>query len=963
MRTPSRILQARRKRILRQERGPLGRIGLGCSAAVGIFLLLVIFAALAGYANLTRDLPSLQALPDLLNPPNGSLLQPTRLYDRTGTHIILTLEDPGASGREYLPLVSLPQSLIDAYLAVFEPAFWESPGYTMQGLWDSEEEPVASQPIAQRLVSELLLWNEAPSLRRNLRERLLAAQVVARYGHEQVLEWSLNTLQFGPLIYGADAAARAFFGKSATELDLGEAALLVAAAQSPGTNPLEVPQVVLEQQKAVLQTMLLQGRVTSENAVQASRAIYTFRDPIPATDPAPAFTNLVLEQVSAYYPLERIQRGGLRVITTLDYSLQIQALCTTATFLGRLEGVQESEVTIDGQPCEAARLLPTLTLEGQTTVSGLAANVIILEPATGQILAMVGELTPGLDPAHQPGHAAGSLLTPFIYLAGFTRGIGPASLVWDLPPAQPETLGSQSAQSQTEYHGPVRLRTALANDYLEPARKIVQQLGSETILRLAHELGLDSLDLASGDEGIFDQPTLLLDVAYAYSIFANQGFLAGQPQTSIESSSRRNGSQQSLEPAAVIYLEDLPGSIWLDLSVSQKHAILAPQLAYLMIDVLSDETARWPSLGHPNPLEIGRPAGAKIGLAFDGSSAWSVGFTPLRLTATWLGYAQESSEKVAPEMPAALWHALMQYSSRSLPSQDWEEPVGISKVAVCDPSGMLPTEICPNIVNEVFLSGSEPIHTDTLYQTFQVNRETGQLATVFTPAEMIEERTYLVLPPEAVEWARKTGVPILPDSYDTIYAAPAVSTNVSINSPAMFGHVSGNVQIAGSASGEGFDYYRLQAGQGLNPQSWLTISEDITTPVEDGNLGEWQTTGLNGLYILQLLVVRQDQTIEKSILQVTVDNTPPRLTLVNPTSGEQIKIKPDLKVPLQAEASDELELARLEFYIDEKLIATLTEAPFNILWQGQAGKHTLLVIAYDLAGNLVQASSDFELVR
>ena len=959
MRSISRIKHIRQKRLWRQGRSPLGQIGLGCSATLSLVVVLVIFSALAGYASMTRALPSLQALPDLLDPTEGSLLQPTRLYDRTGTYTILTLEYPGAAGREYLPLASLPQSLVDAYLAVFDPTFLESPGYTLQGLWDGDQTSPTNRPIAQRLVSDLLLWDEAPSLRRSLRERMLAAQLIARYGHEQVLEWSLNTAQFGPLIYGADAAARAFFGKSAADLDLGESALLVAAAQSPGIDPLEVPQVVLEQQKIVLQTMLLQGRVSSEAAFQASRASYTFRDPIPPTDPAPAFTNLVLEQLSAYYPLERIQRGGLRVITSLDYSLQLQALCTASALLGRLEGGQTSEIAIDGQPCEAARLLPTLTLEKQTVAAGLAATVIILEPGTGQILAMVGELTPGSDPAHQPGHPAGSLLTPFVYLAGFTRGLSPASLVWDLPPAQAGILEGQVEPDPSDYHGPLRLRTALANDYLEPARQLVQQLGTETIVRLAHELGLNSLvGLPAGGETVFDQSILLLDAAHAYSIFANQGILAGQPQNTFESS-----PLQSLEPAAVIYLKDLLGSTWLDLSTPQKHTILAPQLAYLMANVLSDETARWPSLGHPNPLEIGRPAGAKLGISSDGSSAWSVGFTPQRLTAVWLGYSQESSGKVTQEMPAALWHALMQYASRDLPSQGWEKPAGINTIAVCDPSGMLPTNICPNVVDEVFLSGSEPIHQDTLYQTFQVNRETGLLATVFTPPEMVEEHVYMVPPPEAVEWERKTGVPIPPDSYDAIYTAPSVTPDVRIDSPGMFGYVTGVVSINGNAGGEGFAFYRLQVGEGLNPQTWLTISEDIATPVKGGFLGEWQTAGLSGLYTLQLLVVRQDQSVEKAILQVTIDNIPPQLTLVNPTDGQQIKITPGLKVLLQADASDDLELARVEFYVDEQLIAALTGAPFNILWQGQPGEHTLQVIAYDLAGNLSQYSIDFELVR
>lgn len=964
MKTLSHVLHIRQKRLLRQTRSPFGRVGLALSAVAGVFLLLLISAAVAVYTGVTRDLPSLQAVPEMLDASTGSLLQPTRLYDRTGTHIILSLEDPGASGHEYLTLEYLPQVLVAGYLAVFEPDFWESPGYTTQGLWDVEQEPLASRSIAQRLVSDLLLWEEAPSVRRNLRERILAAQLVARYGHAQVLEWSLNAAQFGPLVYGADAAARAFFGKTAVEINLAEAAFLIAAAQTPNTNPLEVTRVVIERQKTVLHSMLLQGVVNATEAALATRVELAFHDPIPATDPAPAFTNLVQEQLSAYYPLERIRRGGLRVITTLDYDLQIQALCTTATFMGRLNGQQEIEIAIDGQPCEAARLLPTLRLPTPGVTDGLAANAVILEPSTGQILAMVGELSPGLDPAHLPGHPAGSLLTPFIYLTQFTRGLGPASLLWDLPPAQLEDQADQAAQNLETYHGPVRLRTALANDYLETARQIIRELGSETILRMAHELGLESLtSLPAGGEAALDQPVLLLEAAHTYTIFANLGTLAGQPQTSLENSPPRN-TQPALEPAAVLSLEDLHGRRWLDSSTPQEHAILAPQLAYLMTDALSDETARWPSLGHPNPLEIGRPAGAKLGLSSDAASAWSIGFTPFRLAAVWLGYNQDSGADLTPEVPAALWHALMQYASRELPPQDWEMPAGVSRVAVCDPSGLLPTENCPNIVNEIFLSGSEPVHQDNLYKTFQVNIETGQLATVFTPLEMVEERTFLSLPAEAVEWARQTGVPIPPDSYDVIYVSPSLSTqDVQISSPLMFGHISGNVQILGTAAGDDFAYYRLQAGQGLNPRSWLTISENVSTPVEGGFLGEWQTSDLSGLYILQLQVVRQDQSVGKSILQVTIDNTPPQLTLLSPASGQQIKMTSGLKVLLQAQASDDLELARLEFYIDEKLVATLSEAPFNLLWQGQSGKHTLLVKAYDLAGNLTQASADFELVR
>lgn len=969
MRSISHTLHIRQKRQGKERRSPLGRMGIGCSAVASLILLPLIFVVLAGYTSLTKDLPSLEALPSLLNPPDGSLLQPTRIYDRSGTHLILSLQDPGAAGQEYLALETLPQELVDAYLAVFEPSYWNSPGYNLEQVWSSEDQESVDRTIAQRLVSDLLLWDELPSLRRNLRERLLAAQLISHYGHKQVLEWSLNSTQFGPLIYGVDAAARVFFGKSAMTLDINEATFLVAAALSPETSPLEVPQLFIELQKTVLEKMLVHGWITSAELAKSSLTSPTLRDPVPQNNLAPAFINLVLEQLSAYYPVARLQRGGLIVTSSLDYDLQIQSLCTSKVHLARLQGEVRSEVFIDGQPCEAARLLPTIAVDKQATANGLAFQVVMIDPASGQILAMVGESISGLDPAHQPGHPAGSLLTTFIYLAGFTHGLSPASLVWDLPPSQPYETGSLFTNDLSSYHGPLRLRIALANDYLEPARKIVQQLGADTILYLTQELGFDSLkSLVAGRDAMFDQPILLLDVAHAYSIFANQGMLAGQSLGIGENSQQRNNSLPTLQPATLIQLEDLGGRVWLDWTIAQRQTILAPQLAYLMNDVLSDEPSRWLSLGHPNPLEIGRPAGAKLGISSSRTSAWSVGFTPQRLVAIWAGYlhpspAPESTRLLTSEVPAALWHALMQYAMRGLPSQGWEMPSGISQVAVCDPSGMLPTENCPNVVNEIFLAGSEPVQQDSLYQIFQVNRESGQLATVFTPPEMVEERVYLVIPPDAVEWARKTGIPIPPDSYDPIYVAPNLNTEVRIDSPGMFGHVSGEIEIIGSASGEDFAYYRLQAGQGLNPQTWVLISEDIHTPVTQSVLGEWQTANLSGLYTLELLVVNQDQSVQKAILQVTIDNTPPELSIKQPIEDQKIKLEPGVKVLFQVEASDDLQIARMEFFIDELLVATLIEPPFNILWQGQAGEHRLQVFAYDLAGNLAQKSVSFELIR
>jgi hypothetical protein len=291
-------------------------------------------------------------------------------------------------------------------------------------------------------------------------------------------------------------------------------------------------------------------------------------------------------------------------------------------------------------------------------------------------------------------------------------------------------------------------------------------------------------------------------------------------------------------------------------------------------------------------------------------------------------------------------------------------PAGISTLDVCEPSGMLPTPLCPSVVSEVFLTGSEPTYPDTLYRVYQVNRETGRLATVFTPPEMVEERVYLSVPPQALDWARSAGLPMPPDAYDVISHSPPSSASAQILSPGMFAYVGGKVSIAGSAAGDDFDFYRLQAGQGLNPQAWIQIGEDTGTPVVNGALGEWDTRGLNGLYALQLLVVREDQRIDTAIIQVTVDNQAPQVTIVQPAGNATLTASPGATWPvgtiIEALAEDDLGLAQVEFHLDGEWVATLREPPFVIAWKIPPGQHRLLVTAVDLAGNAEAAENEFE---
>jgi hypothetical protein len=177
---------------------------------------------------------------------------------------------------------------------------------------------------------------------------------------------------------------------------------------------------------------------------------------------------------------------------------------------------------------------------------------------------------------------------------------------------------------------------------------------------------------------------------------------------------------------------------------------------------------------------------------------------------------------------------------------------------------------CPNLVSEVFLNGNEPIQADTMFRKYAVNRETGLLATVFTLPQLIEERVYLVVPSEARPWAEGAGLEIPPSTYDVIQP-PRFDENVNITAPELFSEVNGNVQIEGTAAGDGFVSYRVLVGQGLNPREWVQVAQG-NTPVTNDVLAEWNTSLLNGLYAVQLQVLRSDQRVETAIIQVTVKN-------------------------------------------------------------------------------------------
>ena len=801
-----------------------------------LLMAVLIITSAFTYVSLTRDLPSIEILPILLNPPDGLLLQPTRIYDRTGKQELYVFA-PDDAPRRYIPLSDtnpqhLPQSLSDAIIAASDPGFWKHAGYSLSQITNYE----FHNTLAQRLVSDLLLFNEPPSLRRALRERILAAQVTSQFGRTQVLEWYLNSANFGRYAFGAESAAQLYFGKSATELSTAESAVLAAVTDSPSLNPYDAPQIALERGRQVIERMQTLKLLSNEATANALGESPLFQIPPPVThQPAAAFINLLLTQLDSQIPLARIERGGLTILSTLDYDLQRKSSCVTAFYAARIAGLPDPLLD-----CEALNFLPALP--PLVKVPDSSASALITDPKTGQILAAVGETFQAQETPLFAAHRPGSTLDAFIYLTGFTRGLSPASLIWDIP-------GKTEVQNfDNQYHGPIRLRIALVNDYPAPAAQVLSQMGAENVGEIEGSFGLSPGEDLS-----------LVKAAGAFGAFAQQGVYFGQEVN------------ETFTPVAVLKVEGNDGNVWLDWGTPQAKPVVTPALAYLMNHALSDATARKGVLESSSILNVGRPAAVKLGQTADALDAWTVGYSPSRVVVVWAGAhtpLAKGPTGVTPRLAAVLWNALMQVASQGSPVESWSLPAGVTVVNVCDPSGMLPTSDCPNLVSEVFLEGNEPIQPDNMYHKYAINRETGLLATVFTLPQLIEERVYLLVPAEAHSWAESAGLAVPPSTYDVIQAPPT-NTDVNITSPALFVEVHGNVKIEGTAAGTDFVSYRVLVGQGLNPQEWIQVAEG-TEPVTNGLLAEWNTNGLTGLYTIQLQVLRSDQRVDTAVGQVTV---------------------------------------------------------------------------------------------
>ena len=708
---------------------------------LALFILLIVSLAcsVGVYAWLFVDLPSLDTLYQHASAPS------TRILDRHG-RILYEISDPHQGRHTPIGLADIPSACREATIATEDANYYSHPGVDMTGiiraLWinlQGGEVLSGGSTITQQLARNLLLSPDERTQRtltRKLRESILAWRITQQFSKDDILALYLNEAYYGNLAIGLEAAAQVYFGKSAGELDLAECALLAGLPQSTALyDPLTNLAAAKQRQAVVLDLMTKQGYITSDRAELAKAEDLQFAaTPFPIE--APHFVAYVRQWLEDRYGLEALYTQGLVVTTTLDLDLQNAA---QAIAQRQIAALQQDKPDQPGKNVNNAA-------------------VVALDPRTGEVLVMLGSpdyFDKKIDGAVNAAIALrqpGSSIKPITYAAAFDpqspAPLTPASMILDVRTSFPTKEGDPYVPKNydQQFHGPVSAREALASSYNIPAVKVLQYVGLDRMIALARTLGIStfgqpdryglSLTLGGGE-------VRLLDMALAYSAFANGGLKVG--------------------PVAVLQVSDAQDNMLYQQAPQSGQYVLDPRVAYLITSILSDNKARAPAFGEYSMLRLDRPAAAKTGTTTDWRDNWTIGYTPELVTGVWVGNADNKPmERVSGITGAGpIWHDFMQEALKGKPIQDFTRPDGLIDLDVCATSGLLPTPYCPYTKREVFIAGTQPTQPDNLYRPVDIDVVTGLPATADTPRDHIETRVFLILPAEAREWARDNGIPQL----------------------------------------------------------------------------------------------------------------------------------------------------------------------------------------------------------
>jgi len=656
---------ARGRTAVRQSRGTPAWLvpSLLTALLVGVAVLLTGAGVLVGTAlAIGGHLPSVEAL---YTPPSEA----TRIYAADGQLIASLYQE----NRANVPLSKIPRVLQRAVIDTEDAGFYRHHGISLRGVLRASFRNVREKgfaeggsTITQQLARNLFLTNEK-ALSRKIAEMLLAIQIERRLTKDEILERYLNQVYFGQGAYGVEAASEVYFGKPARDLTLPESALLAGLIRAPSYySPYEHLDQAKTRRGEVLQRMVDLGDITPAQMRVADVA------PIHLIEKgnagfigirAPYFVSYILPGLLAKYGEDVLYKGGLRIFTTLDLSLQAQAEAAVRAGIDR--------ATHDH-------------------LNAHQAAMVVLDPQNGYIRGMIGGYdfhASQFNRAWQAHRQPGSAFKPFTYTTALLHGIPLTTLLDDDPISFPLPNGKtwEPKDFDHTWHGWITMRYALENSINVAAIRLEARIGPQAIVDLAHRMGIQStlqpnLSLTLGSSDV-----TLLEMASAYGVFASGGIRS--------------------TPLAVLRVTDSKGKVLED-NVPQRTVVLSPEVAYIMTDLLKGVVAR----GTGTAANIGIPQAGKTGTADDYRNAWFIGFTPSMVTAVWVGNDDDSAMNrvVGGGLPAQIWASFMKPVTAQLPKTDWVRPEGVVAATICGSTGGPATPECTDSRPELFMKGTEP---------------------------------------------------------------------------------------------------------------------------------------------------------------------------------------------------------------------------------------------------------------
>ena len=596
-----------------------------------------------------------------------------------------------------VPLGAMSPNLRNAMLAIEDQRFYDHRGVDLiriagaavANLREGNRAQGAST-ITQQLARMSFLTTEK-TYSRKLQEVLLAALVENEYSKEQILELYLNKVYFGAGLYGAEAAARGYFGKQASDLTVAEGAMLAGLVKAPSNYaPTVNMERAINRRTTVLQAMLDAEVIDRETFDQARRTKVVLADSLRNEEPyGRFFKEHVRRELVERFGEARVYEGGLKVYTTIDLEMQRAADAEVTRVLKEL----------DQRRSARARARPDI----------LQAALVALDPHTGEVRALIGGrdfIQSNYNRAIYAKRQPGSAFKPFVYAAALEAGYTPASIISGLDEPVYTVQGAWIPEDDHSSASAMTMRSALKTSSNRAAVRMLEDLGVKKAVAYAERVGVGtmpgvpSLALGAGE-------VTLEALTSAYSVFASGGV-------------RRT-------PTYIKRVEDAEGQL-LYTAPHEVSQVISAQSAYLMTHMLADVVNH--GTAYPaRQLGFKLPAAGKTGTTNDYRDAWFVGYTPRLVTGVWVGFDQPQtiiSRGYAATVAVPLWTGFMRKATEGDPAEWYKAPAGIVAAQVCRLSGKRPTEDCQgdftetadgtyqsvsSVYTEYFVKGTQPSET------------------------------------------------------------------------------------------------------------------------------------------------------------------------------------------------------------------------------------------------------------